>query len=768
MLQNSTPLSTSTPSRKIVTVLFADIVGYTRLMEKDEADALLKLNFFKEKLENRIALNSGQLIQYYGDAALVIFQNPEQAMTCAMHLQQDTQTHTSVPLRMGLHTGEVVFKDNNVFGDTVNIASRLESMGKTGTVLCSEKVKNKIGENDVFKFTDLGKFILKNVGQPIKVFALSNEGFTIPTKNEIDKKIAQPDSKKNRPIFKWVLAGLSAMFLLSIGFFLNKNHFNNNIIASSAKASSGKSIAVLPFANLSADQNNRYFCDGMMEDILNRLSSVKNLRVMSRTSVLRYRDTEKSIPEVAKELGVSHVLEGSIRRIDDKIRVIVNLVQAKTESRVWSESYDRVVNDIFGIQSEIAESIGEGLELTFLPKESLLVDYKPTQNTEAYDLFLKGRNQLHVYQEHRKEEDLEMAFQYFSEAVAIDDELAIAWAYLGNIQILRHTFFGAPSIVIDSAFISLQKAITLHPELSEGYLFRSNYHELKKQLPQMEADLKQALGLAPNSVDALRLIGSYYVKKTKEDYKAIPYFKKAITLEPFNVRPLVSLSTLNKLVGNLEKSKYYLDQATKIEPDRLSNYMRLADINMLLGDFTAAQKSAQRILEINPEFIWGKHILAETYAFNGEHEAAEKYYRAIQDIVMEEGFVESFGTPPFRHRLGFVLWNMGEKEEAEKLFQQMIDRSLSIVNSDIDNLGGARYDLAAVYAFLGKKEESIKWMERIFKDSSWFDYYYTQLDPLFDPIRDDKEFQAIMNREKDKINKMSKKVEQMENADFVN
>lgn len=766
MSQNSKTKHTLDPTRKNVTVFFADIVGYTRLMGTDETDALVKLNFFKEKLEQRIAPNSGQLIQYYGDAALAIFETPEEAMECALLLQKDSKGTPQVPLRIGIHLGEVVFKNNNVFGDTVNVASRLENMGVAGSVLCSERVKKTIGENDFFKFKDIGKFTLKNVEEPLRVFALSNDICVVPTKNEIERKIAQPNSLTNQPIFKWAVAGMLAVLLCAIGFFIKTQSTNNSIITNQVKKQIDKSIAVLPFANLSSDKDNQYFCDGVMEDILNRLSSVKDLRVMSRTSVLRYRDTEQPISEVGKELGVSHILEGSIRRFENKIRVIVKLVQAETEVQIWSESYDRVVDDIFGIQSEIAEYIGKELEVTFLPDETILVDYQPTQSADAYDLFLKGRDRYHKYQEHRREEDLEQAYQFFSNATVMDDQLAVAWAYMGRINILRHTYFGVAGSAVDSAYVYFTKALTLHPELPEGYLFRSEYYELKKQLPKMEADLKQALALSPNSGDILRNLGSYYVRETKNLEKGIPYFKKAITLEPFNVRPLVSLSTLHKLVGNLEKSKSYLEQAVQIEPERLSNYMRMSDINMLLGDFPAAQKAAKRIIEINPDFIWGNHIIGETYAFNGEHQAAEKYYRAVQEIVSKEDFVESFGTPPFRHRLGFVLWHTNRKEEANKLFQQMIDKNLKIVNSSIDNMGGARYDLAAVYAFLGKKEEAIRWMNRIFKDGSWFDYHYTQLDPMFDPIRNDKEFQAIMNREKEQIEKGKVKVDQMESVPF--
>ena len=755
-------------NRQNATVLFADIVGYTRLMETNEADALAKLNFFKEKLEDRIASTSGKIIQYYGDAALVTFETPKEALNCAKHLQQDLRSKPEVPLRIGIHVGEVLYKNNNVFGDTVNIASRLESMGVTGCVLFSEKVKNEIDSNSGFEFTNLGKFSLKNVATPISVFALSNKGLVVPAKNEIEQKIAQPKTTSNQPFLKWGVSALMLILLLGVGFVFKNGVFDNKTIASKVLRSTRKSIAVLPFANLSNDKENLYLCDGMMEDILNKLSSIKDLRVISRTSVLHYRNSKKSIPKIATELGVSHVLEGSVRRMGNQMRISVSLVQAETDQKVWSESYDRVLDDVFGIQSEIAERVGKGLELTLLPKESSILDFQPTENPLAYDLFLKGREQFYIYQGSRKEEEMEKAYQLFTSALEEDSGLAIAWAYIGKLNILRHTFFGAGPEQIDTAMMYIEKSISLHPDLPEGFLFRSEVQELRKQLPLMEKDLKQALALAPNSIEVLRNLGNYYVRETNDLEKSIPYYKKAITLEPFSVRPIVAISNVHKLVGNLEKSKTYLNKAVEIEPERLSTYMRLTDINLLQGNFLDAQATAKKILEINPDFIWGSHIMAESYAFNGEYEAAEKYYRKIQEIVMQDGFVESYGTPPFRHRLGFVLYKMGKKIEAEGLINTMINKNLSIVNSDVDNLGGARYDLAAAHSFLLKKDKAIYWLNRIFEDGSWFDYYYMSVDPLFDPIREDERFQKIMTREKLNLEEKRKRVDMMEEVEFLN
>lgn len=754
-------------SRKNATVLFADVVGYTRMMEANETDALSKLNIFKEKLEETIADTSGDIIQYYGDAALVTFDTPIEAMVCAKHLQKKVKA-LNVPLRLGLHIGEVVYKNNNVFGDTVNVASRLESMGVPGSILFSEKVKNAVDGFQGFQFADLGTFSLKNVKQPLKVYALADEGFSVPTKDEIERKIAQPETLFDKPIVKWGIGAMLLVLLLGVGYIFSKGSFDNKTIAGKVLTTPRKSIAVLPFANLSNDKENLYLCDGMMEDILNKLSSIKDLRVISRTSVLEYRDTKKPISKVATELGVSHVLEGSVRRLGNQMRIIVSLVQAEDDEKIWSESYDRVMDDVFGIQSEIADRVRKGLELTLLPKESSILDFQPTKNSTAYNLFLKGREQFYIYQGSRKEEELEKAYQLFEEAVDEDGGLAIAWAYVGKLNILKHTFFGAGPEQIDTAMMYIEKSIDLHPDLPEGFLFRSEVHELRKHLPAMEKDLKQALALAPNSIEVLRNLGNYYVRETDDLEKSIPYFKKAIMLEPFSVRPIVAMSNVHKLVGNLEKSKNYLDKAVEIEPERLSTYMRLTDINLLLGNFLEAQRFAKKILEINPDFIWGDHILAEAYAFNGDYEEAEKHYRKIQNIVMQPGFVESYGTPPFRHRLGFVLYKMGKKIEAEGLINTMIDKNMSIVNSDVDNLGGARYDLTAAHAFLMKKDKAIYWLNRIFEDGSWFDYYYMSVDPLFDSIREDERFQKIMAREKLNLEEKRKRVDLMEGVEFLN
>ena len=746
-------------NRQEATVLFTDIVGYARLMNNDESKALSLLNKFKENLEHLVQIHAGQIIQYYGDAALVIFQEADAAMRCALQFQIELKKNPKVPIRIGVHMGEIIYEKGNVFGDTVNIASRLESMGIAGAVLCSERVHKTLQNKSDFEFVNIGNFKLKNIQGPINVYALSNSELNIPTTQQIYRKVARRATIFDAAIFK-LAASLTLITLLSlVVFFVNKQKTNQR--------NSGKSLAILPFSNLSDNESNQFFCDGMMEDILNRLSRVKNLKVISRTSVQRYRDTDKSLPVIASELGVSHIVEGSIRRYGDQIRVIVNLVQAQTDRQIWSESYNRIVEDIFGIQSEIASRIGIGLEVSLLPQEHKILDYEPTRNVEAYDSFLKGRDHFHQYQESRKEEELYKAQLNFKKSIESDKQLAISWAYLGSAYRLQHTSLGGDIVYIDSAWDAINKSISINPDLPEGYLFRSEVQELKKQRQKMEADLKKALLLAPNSTIILKALGNYYGYETKEIEKSIPYYIKAISLEPFNTLPRLSLSSVYRKIGRFETAKLYLNQTITLDPNRISNFMRLADINMLEGDLSTAQKTARKILNINPDYIWGKYILAESLAFDHNFEEAETYYREIENEIQQDGYIESFATPPYRHRLGYVLWNTNRKEEAKALFDEMIERNLKIVNSDIDNLGGARYDLAAVHAFLGQKDEAIQWLDRIFEDGSWFDPYYASIDPLLASLKREERFQAILDEQNKEIAQMREKVEHMEEISFL-
>ena len=338
--------------------MFADIVGYTALMQASEQQALANLQKFKEQLERDVAENQGKIIQFYGDGCLDIFYSSVDAVVCAQSLQKEFQLEPKVPVRIGLHTGDVVFRDDNVFGDAVNIASRVESLGVPGAVLLSSNVRNQIKNHPEYKLASMGSFEFKNIDESMTIYALANVGLLVPNKEEITGKLKEVKTEKT--------------------------------------------IAVLPFSNMSSDPEQEYFCDGMAEEILNSLSHIKDLKVAGRTSAFQFKAKNLDLREVGDKLGVKTILEGSVRKQGDRLRITAQLINVKDGFHIWSERYDRNIDDIFAIQDEIALEITKKLETSLTGNIHKTVS---TTDLTAYDHYLLGRFNLN----NRTSEDINKA-----------------------------------------------------------------------------------------------------------------------------------------------------------------------------------------------------------------------------------------------------------------------------------------------------------------------------------------------------------------------
>ena len=296
-------------SRKLAAILFADIVGYTSLMQSNEQLALQTIQQYQSIVSSSAKSNNGEILKSYGDGSLLIFQNSLEAVQAAKAIQEkcnDPSSDISIPLRIGIHVGEFVVRDKDIYGNGVNLASRLESIGVAGSVLFSRDVYRKIKNNPELEVVELGSFGFKNVEETIEVFALANEGMVVPKKNKL-AGLKRKNTSKNL-VFACVVGAIS---LLALALWMKSMADTEKRAEgiSSVKEKESNSLAVLPFTNMSSGEENQYFCDGMHDDLLTYLSQKASMKVISRTSVLRFRDTELSIPEIANELGVSHILE---------------------------------------------------------------------------------------------------------------------------------------------------------------------------------------------------------------------------------------------------------------------------------------------------------------------------------------------------------------------------------------------------------------------------------------------------------------------------
>ena len=375
-------------SHQLAAILFADIVGYTAMMQEDESSAVENINRFRETVELIASELNGKIVQYYGDGSLLLFNSSTDAAEFAKLLQEDLHQPPTIPVRVGIHMGDVLLQNENVFGDVVNIASRIQAFAPPGGIYISEMVYRNIVNKKEIESVFVKEEKLKNVKIPIRIYE-------VLTKYSVAAHHHAPGEEP-------------------------------------AEVASPSGIAVLPFANLSSDPEQEYFSDGLTDDIITQLSKIKAYKVISRTSVTPYKNSPKSIKEIGKDLGVELVLEGSVQRAGKHVRITAQLIKTATDEHLWADSYDRPLDDIFSIQREVALAIASVLNTTLSKKETQQLDYIPTINLQAYDFYLRGK----LLVEKRNKADMLVARDLFQQAVNKDKNFALAYSGLADTYLL--------------------------------------------------------------------------------------------------------------------------------------------------------------------------------------------------------------------------------------------------------------------------------------------------------------------------------------------
>ena len=679
-------------------------------------------------------------------------------MTCAKAVQLIFQAVPKVPVRIGLHSGDVFFEDDNVFGDSVNIASRIESLGVASAVLFSKRIKRDIANQTEFKVQSLGEFNFKNVEKDMSVFALANEGLIIPNQSEMQGK-GQLVSSPPKGIPQWIkLAGLVLALLVLGGIAWNVFMVGDTFkVSPTINANTYKSIAVLPFENLSTSEENQYFADGMMEDILNNLAKVKQLKVISRTSSMKYRDTQLSVPEIAEELNTNHILEGSVQRFGNQVKIVVQLIDANSDTHLWSEKYERELKDVFKIQSEVAAAISNKLKINLLPAEIAQINYQPTSNLEAYDLYLKANSVLQTYFYNRTSKDLQLADSLYKAALALEPDFALA--KLGLARVYERDFFyeGKAESRIDTAYRLTQEVLDKLPDLFEANVMMGLFERRKGKREQAIHRFQYAADLRPNSEEALELLANIYW--SKKDFAAlIPLLKRLLMINSRSQTGTSYLAASYLYLEDYEKAKPYYQRTIELDSTNGESYRSYAGFYIRQSKFEAALKINQNTLRLNPNSLWANLYQGETNSYLGRFEDAVPYFEKIISIVQKPNYKESSNTPPYRMRYAYVLWNLGQKEKATTLLETAIKKHTRVIEQDKYTLwGGAPYDLSAIYAFLGEKEKAYYWLDQIIEKDTWMDYRHANIDPMFDSIRGEKRFQDILNIRKQEIREAQKR-----------
>jgi TolB-like protein/class 3 adenylate cyclase len=472
-------------SHQLAAIVFADVVDYTSMIQLDENSAVEKIHRFRQSLETTAAELDGKIIQYYGDGSLLLFHSSTDAAEFAKLLQTQLNEAPIVPVRIGIHMGDVLLQNGNVFGDVVNIASRIQSLAPSGGIYISETVfqniANKKGLDSVF----VKQATLKNLKDPVRIYEVLTE-FSKPVPLSL-------------PVEKLPVK------------LIDEN-----------------SIAVLPFSNMSSDQEQEYFSDGLTEDIITQLSKIKSLKVISRTSVMQYKKNPKPVKEIGNELGVAVILEGSVQRYGDQVRITAQLINAASDDHMWAESYDRPVKDIFSIQREVAMAIASVLNTKLSKKETQKLDSTPTIDMQAYDLYLRGKFLV----EKRNKTDLLIARELFQQAVNKDKTFAIAYSGLANTYLLSsYRGYENPDSMLPQAKKHIDKALELDASSGETQATLGYWYHQTFNWQEAEKTYLKAISLNPNQSNVYLWL-AILLEAKEETEDAIEIYNKGSEVNP--------------------------------------------------------------------------------------------------------------------------------------------------------------------------------------------------------------------------------------------
>jgi adenylate cyclase len=570
--------------RRLTAILAADVVGYSRLMGANEVGTLQSLQKHQAELsEPEIARSGGRVVKLTGDGILVEFPSVVNAVEAACAIQRamparngEVPEDRRIEFRMGVNLGDVIVEGDDLFGDGVNVAARLESVAKPGGIAVSQSVREHIGNKLDLAFDDRGEERLKNIDRPIRIYDVVLEP-PAARAGALDE-----DLRENKP-----------------------------------------TIAVLPFTNMSGDPEQEFFSDGIAEDIITDLSKISSLFVIGRNTSFTYKGMSLQRSKVAADLGVKFLLEGSVRKAGDRVRVTAQLIDGPSGGHLWADRYDRDLTDIFAIQDEITHSIVDQLKIRLVPGERRAIGQAPTDNVEAYTYYLRGRQYFH----NSTRWFLNLARQMFGRAIELDPTFARAYAGLAVAETRLAGWFGE-SISVDQILANAGKAIALAPDLAEAHAARGEALSSSGRRNEAEEEFERALKLDANNFEA-NLFYARHWHRVGDSERALPYFIRATEVQPEDCQaPLLLHQTLRSL-GRAEEGEEYARMGLKRAEEALRKFpesSRPAQLGACslasLGEVDKAKEWIDRALAIDPDDTHIQYNAACTWAQLGENERA--------------------------------------------------------------------------------------------------------------------------------------------------
>jgi adenylate cyclase len=599
-------------TRKLAAIMFTDIVGFSRQMGSDEARMLRLLEVHNQLIQHAVTTHHGTVIKTVGDAFLVDFPSVVHAVQCAQAIQAQFKAHNmerepaeQIHIRIGIHLGDIVQKDGDVFGDGVNIAARLQALAEPDTICLSQKVYEEVAKKvNLGTLVSLGRPKLKNIAERFPVYALlpeSPKGLRQTIRRQSLKL-----SRRVRPVH-WVVAGL-VLALIAGGLFTTQTPFLSAIRNPQSPIHNQEflplpdkpSIIVLPFDNMSKDPEQDYFSDGITEDITSDLSKISSLFVIARNSAFTYKGKAVKVQEVSREMGVRYVLEGSVRKAGAQVRITAQLIDATTGEHLWSERYDRAMQDIFALQDEIRQKIVTALKVKLTPEEHERFQRAPTNNLEAYDFYLRGQESFVRAFLETKQELNERAQQMFEKAIELDPQYAAAYAGLAWTYFWFYRWSPGRAQSLERALEVAQRAVALDDSLPLPHRTLSQVYGWKKQLDQAIVEAEQAIALDPNDADGYVTLGSIMVFAGRTE-EAIGLIEKAMRRNPrYPPTYLLQLGTAYRAAGRYEEALVPLKKVLALNPNLNPAHFNLAICYAELNRMEEARAEVAEMLRLNP------------------------------------------------------------------------------------------------------------------------------------------------------------------------
>ena len=647
--------------RRLAAIMFTDMVGYTTLGQKSESLSLALVDEQRKLIRPILNKHDGREVKTMGDSFLVEFSSALNAVRCAYDIQRAAREfNISLPverrvhLRVGVHLGDVLNSQGDISGDAVNVASRINYLADDGGVCLTRQVYDHVQNKFELPLKSLGPQSLKNVNAPVEVYRME-----MPWD---EKRATQPTELDKRR------------------------------------------IAVLPFANMSPDPADEYFADGLTEELISKLSLVKGLRVIARTSVMSYKNKDKRISEIGAELGVGSIVEGSFRKAGNKIRVTTQLIDVRDDQHVWAQSYDRNLDDVFAVQTDIAKQVSDTLKVKILEAEIDWIDRKPTESTEAYTLYLRGRYHFN----RRGVEDIVKASEYFGQAVREDERFALG--YVG----LADCYAVLSNIGIDSganhqkAKIAAAKGLELDGDLAEAHATRGLILLQEFNLREAEEEFRKAIELKPNYASAHHWYARLLVSKLSWD-EALKQIERAVELDPFSQ------------VINLNHAHYYRRR----------------------GDYDKALELYKKAAELDPNFAMAHFDLAVIYGrmkrrADMKLEAKIAIERGTREAKIAVGLGRGTYHRPVKILDALVAYFDNDQEKVRKLLAELESHFG-------EPLAISALQAAGLHFSLGENEKGFEWLEKSYSRKE-DDLLYIRTDELFDGIRSDPRYQDLLKR----------------------